>query len=197
MKRAFVIFTSLLATSVAFGQGGSYSSRGQGYIVEDGQKVVFDRVSADLNRGGDLRINFSGPDGSRSLSGRWRGTGIRVVIDIDGGSYGALNGDGALSFFSDRRGLRGISYTGSGRRSGEVKISFLDNKGDIGTSESGSGNSGGGDNGYIAPSWVVGEFSGHNRSYNADVTMTIERNGQAKAEIRFDDGRRQTQTGRF
>lgn len=61
---------------------------------------------------------------------------------------------------------------------------------------SGWGGSGGGDwNNGNAPSWAVGEFSGHNRFYDADIELDVDRNGRAVATIRYADGRRQTQTG--
>ncbi|HMS56612.1 MAG TPA: hypothetical protein PKA27_14555 [Fimbriimonadaceae bacterium] len=48
-----------------------------------------------------------------------------------------------------------------------------------------------------APSWIVGEFDGHNRYYNADINLTVRKDGYAVADVRFADGRRQTQVGNY
>lgn len=53
------------------------------------------------------------------------------------------------------------------------------------------------DSGSSAPDWIVGEFDGHNRYYDADIHLTVRRDGYSVADVRFSDGRRQTQTGTF
>lgn len=198
MRKILSLFLVTVVSAVAVAQQGSYSSRGQGYVYVDGEKTVVDRVTVDLNRGGNVSFRFNGPDGSRSAAGSWNGSGLRVTFDIDSGLVSnRINGEGAISFFSDRKGIRGISFTGT-TRGREVKISFLDQRGEVGSNQSGSGsNWGGNTSNYTAPSWAVGSFHGHNRSYNADVSLNIERNGDARATIRYSDGRRQVQTGRF
>lgn len=54
---------------------------------------------------------------------------------------------------------------------------------------------GGGNNSGNAPSWAVGDFSGYNRFYDADIDLDITRSGSATATVRHRDGKRQTQRG--
>ena len=57
--------------------------------------------------------------------------------------------------------------------------------------------SGGGGGGVDAPDWIVGEFDGYNRHYDADINLTVRRDGYAVADVRFRNGKRQTQTGNY
>jgi hypothetical protein len=45
------------------------------------------------------------------------------------------------------------------------------------------------------PSWVKGSFRGYNSLYDADIDLTITNSGSATANIRFRNGKRETQTG--
>lgn len=56
----------------------------------------------------------------------------------------------------------------------------------------------GGDRDKVAPpSWAVGSFDAHNRLYDTENDLTIERDGSVRVRIRFKDGRRQSQTGHY
>lgn len=201
MKKLILVFLSVAAVASVFAQSGSYSSRGDGYIYINGAKQNINRVNVDVNRGGQLSIRFTGSDSDSNLTakGRWQGSGQRISFSIESGLVsGNLRGDGAISFFTDTKKLRGMTYTGTYRGS-EVKVSFLDEKADLYSNQSGTGNGNGNgnNNGNIAPTWAIGQFTGFNRSFDADVTLNIQRNGDARATIRFNNGRTQTQTGRL
>ena len=46
------------------------------------------------------------------------------------------------------------------------------------------------------PTWAIGSFSGRSRKWACNFELTVSQDGKAKAYVKFDDGRRENQSGR-
>lgn len=168
-----------------------------------GNRMDLERGSG--NGGGGGGDNDQGDPASWAI-GDWRGFNLRYDSDNDL----TINRSGAavvkIRFRDGRRQtqygratgdrlvLDGIGFKITKTRDG-MRCEQL---GDRNNWMEYSRNGGGDDNwGLTAPDWAVGTFSGFNRFYDADIELTITRNGDVRAYVTHKDGRRQTQNGKY